>query len=313
MNLKLSTTFSISQYSNRYFSSSGNLTAANSVSQEFIGSYLAGLFEGDGHIWIPKSTLSKKHNPRFCITFNIKDLPLAEYLLAFIGFGFIRIKSKENACVLTVSPKDGLIKIVNLINGNLRTPKIYQVSLLIDWLNVHHKVNIVPLGLNSNPLIDDAWLAGFSDADGNFDIRVSNPDNSSESKRRIACRFRLEQRIQDPTTQESYIVIMTHIADLLATKVGINKRHSAERAYIQITATSRASLELVKKYFSRFPLISSKYLDYKDWVEAVNLLLANKHYTPEGIKSIQNLKQNINNSRTEFNWKHLENNRLVTT
>ena len=49
----------------------------NSVSQDFIGSYLAGLFEGDGHIWIPKSTLSKKHNPRFCITFNIKDFPLA--------------------------------------------------------------------------------------------------------------------------------------------------------------------------------------------------------------------------------------------
>ena len=66
----------------------------------------------------------------------------AEYLLAFIGFGFIRIKSKENACVLTVSPKDGLIKIVNLINGNLRTPKIYQVSLLIDWLNAHHNLNI---------------------------------------------------------------------------------------------------------------------------------------------------------------------------
>ena len=31
------------------------------------GSYLAGLFEGDGHIWVSRST-EKKHNPRFCIT-----------------------------------------------------------------------------------------------------------------------------------------------------------------------------------------------------------------------------------------------------
>lgn len=41
------------------------------------GSYLAGLFEGDGHIWIPSDYLTKRHNPRFNITFNLKDLPLA--------------------------------------------------------------------------------------------------------------------------------------------------------------------------------------------------------------------------------------------
>ena len=42
-----------------------------------LGSYLAGLFEGDGHIWVSKST-EKKHNPRFCITFHQKNMPLAE-------------------------------------------------------------------------------------------------------------------------------------------------------------------------------------------------------------------------------------------
>lgn len=301
MNIKLSTTFSISLNHSRYSSN----FQINSVSQSFLGSYLAGLFEGDGHIWIPKSTLSKKHNPRFCITFHIKDLPLAEYLLRFIGSGFIRLKYKENACVLTVSPKDGLIKIINLINGNLRTPKIFQVYLLIDWINRNNNLNITPLPLNSNPLINDAWLAGFSDADGNFDIRVSIPDAGSESKRRVACRFRIDQRILDPKSQESYINIMNMIADLFGTKVVINNR--AGRAYLNITATSRASLELIIIYFSRFPLMSSKYLDYKDWAEVVKLILANEHYTAQGLTIIQKLKRNINNSRAEFNWEHLSN------
>jgi hypothetical protein len=87
-------------------------------------SYLAGLFEGDGHIWISKSSAKKKHNPRFCITFNIKDEPLAKKLLEIIGSGHLRYKTKENACVFIVSPVIGLNKIIGLINGELRTPAL---------------------------------------------------------------------------------------------------------------------------------------------------------------------------------------------
>lgn len=99
-----------------------------------LNTYLTGLFEGDGHIWIPNinSNSSKKHNPRFCITFNLKDKPLAEKLLKSIGYGFIRIKLKDNACVLTVSPLEGLIYVIQLLNGNMRTPKIHQLHSLID-------------------------------------------------------------------------------------------------------------------------------------------------------------------------------------
>jgi len=95
------------------------------------GSYLAGLFEGDGHIWIPGNNLMKKHNPRFCITFHKNDLPLAEVILKKIGAGFIRVKSKENAVVITVSRVKGLIFIISEIKDYLRTPKIHQVNKLI--------------------------------------------------------------------------------------------------------------------------------------------------------------------------------------
>ena len=94
--------------------------------------YLAGLFEGDGHIWIKKENQKKKHNPRFCITFSFKNEPLAKKLLELIGSGFIRYKTQDNACVLIVSPVIGLKKLVHLINGELRTPKIHQLHKLID-------------------------------------------------------------------------------------------------------------------------------------------------------------------------------------
>ena len=89
-----------------------------------LGSYLAGLFEGDGHIWIQKQVGKKTHNPRFCITFGLKNEALAKKLLGIIGSGFLRHRPKDNACVIVVSPVVGLKRIVNLINGELKTPAL---------------------------------------------------------------------------------------------------------------------------------------------------------------------------------------------
>jgi len=100
--------------------------------------------------------MKKKHNPRFCITFSLKNEPLAKRLLYLIGSGFIRYKIKDNACVLVVSPVVGLKKIVYLINGELRTPKIHQLHKLIDWLNKNHSTNIKKLPLKEGNLNDNS-------------------------------------------------------------------------------------------------------------------------------------------------------------
>src|SRR5947209_6099444 len=84
-----------------------------------IGSYLAGLWEGNGHI-----VLSIKNN-YIGITLTNKNLPLIKKLIKNYG-GIIRYKTKQNALVWIISKKEDLIGIVQLINGYLRTPKIYQ-------------------------------------------------------------------------------------------------------------------------------------------------------------------------------------------
>jgi|ERR1700678_3925038 len=113
--------------------SQGQIEAkVHDIKNKNLNSYLAGLFEGDGHIWLPNLNMKKKHNPRFCITFGLKNEPLAKKILEIIEYGHIRYKPKENACVLIVSPVKGLKKIIKLINGELRTPKIHQLHKLID-------------------------------------------------------------------------------------------------------------------------------------------------------------------------------------
>jgi len=200
-------------------------------------SYLAGLFEGDGHIWLPNINWKKKHNPRFCITFALKNEPLAKKILEIIEYGHIRYKPKENACVLIVSPVKGLKKIIWLINGELRTPKVNQLHKLIDWINVNHSSNIIKKSVNKESNFNNSWLAGFVDADGSFGIRHTKIENKAK-KRQISCRLRIEQRMVDPITNESYFYILTKIAFFFNCNLLLRKQVATGNVYFSLTASS---------------------------------------------------------------------------
>jgi hypothetical protein len=98
-------------------------------------SYLAGLIEGDGSIIVPKTERSIKgriNYPSIQIVFHLKDLPLALMIQKEIKNGSVTRKKGVNAYILTINNYDGLILLTSLINGNMRTPKIYSLYNLID-------------------------------------------------------------------------------------------------------------------------------------------------------------------------------------
>src|ERR1700740_555453 len=97
--------------------------------------YLAGLIEGDGYI-----SINNKNKVILGITFNVKDLYLAEKLLNYFEQGFI-VKRKTNSIELRFTSVKVLKKIIHLVNGKLRTPKIDQLYKLIDWMNKNHSMN----------------------------------------------------------------------------------------------------------------------------------------------------------------------------
>lgn len=71
-----------------------------------------------------------------------------------------------------------------------------------------------------------------------------------------------------------------------------------------VKATSRKSKDILRNYFYFNPLLTSKFLDYKDW-SAVDDLLKKKE-NRKYLKEIQALKSNMNNSRSAFTWHHLD-------
>lgn len=262
-----------------------------------LSSYLAGLFEGDGHIWIPQPTSSRKKNPVFAITFHIDDLPLADKLLSLIGGGHI-VKRKTKSLELRITRIIDLKKVIELINGKLRTPKIYQLHKLIDWINWHHSLYIKKKPIDLSPINENSWLSGFIDADGSFYIK-----NSIKS---IACKFALEQRMICPKTNESYGAVLERIAIFLDISLNIRKRETRDDYYI-LRVENQAAVKNLINYLNKFPLFGKKYLNYLNWEKAFNIILEKNQYSKENREKILELKNTMNDKREYFNWDHLKN------
>jgi len=263
--------------------------------------YLAGLFEGDGYITVYTNTTkrqSRRTNPVFAITFNIKDKPLAIKILSFFNLGHISNR-KSNSVEMRITSVKDLILLVHFINGKLRTPKIDQLYNLIDWLNHNHSCSIVKLPLDNSPLSSNAWLSGFFDADSFFYIGISPS--------KTICKFSLEQRIIYPKTNQSFENSLLQITSFFQVKLYTRYRISIDKHYFIIRIESQHPAQLLVNYLDKFSLFSSKYLDFLSWKRALSLIINKNHKTDKGQKIIANLKNNMNNKRTKFNWDHLNN------
>lgn len=155
--------------------------------------------------------------------------------------------------------------------------------------------------LDTSNLNSNAWLAGFTDADGNFHISLMGIYglNNSISRGRVICTFSIRQRLIDKLTEESCFPFMTKIADLFQCKI-IYKAGNQ----IDFAAQANNKHYLVKSYFYKYPLMSSKYLDYLSYLQGQNYL--SKYLTDKEILVLQAVKNSMNNKRIYFNWDHLD-------
>lgn len=143
----------------------------------------------------------------------------------------------------------------------------------------------------------DAWLAGFIDADGSFGI-CNTKKGVAAKKRQIRCRFRLEQRMLDPKTGADYRPVLLSIAEFLCVKLNTRSQKNTGRTYFLIEMSSIISVNKLRTYLSQYPLWSSKFLDFKDWCKAHDLIINKTQYTEAGLVLIETLKESSNNGRS---------------
>lgn len=266
-------------------------------------SYLAGLIEGDGTIVVPKTERSVKGVLNYAsvqIVFHLKDLPLALIIQKVLGEGSIARKKGVNAYIFTINSYKGLILIVSILNGNMRTPKIHSLYKLIDWLNNSKKTNFVKKPLNDSPLTSNAWLSGFMEADGSFQVRTTLSGKYPKSE----CKFEISQRQLDHNGK-SNLEFLEKIAEFLLTAVKSIRQDRPKPEYRVRTTSLQANLILCN-YLENYPLFGTKYLDSKDWMKVVSIFEKGAHKSKTGIEKIVQIKSSMNDKRTNFTWDHLQ-------
>jgi hypothetical protein len=209
------------------------------------------------------------------------------------------------------------LSVIKLINGYMRTPKIEALHRAIKWYNDFDSISINPLGLDISSIDSNAWLAGFTDGDGNFSINITNRKKRNIiTNKRIQVFFRIELRqnyhrdvsaIQGGT---SYYEILIKIARYLGVNLYSRSRIQKDKIFNSFMVISHniKSHNKVIDYFDRFPLYSSKYLAYKDWKYIVELLIKRngKTLTNKEILEVEKIKAQFNNKRKIFDFSHLD-------
>ena len=237
--------------------------------QQF-GHYLAGLIDGAGHF-------SSKQ--QLIIVFSSPDIKLAYYIKKVIGFGYVNKVKDKNAYLYIISNKEGIIKTINLINGKLRTINKFNQVINNILSNTKYYEEKVEFKINDYNDFNNHWIAGFSDADASFQIKIINRDN--KIKPEIRLNFQIDQKDNN---------LLLSIKDIFGGNIGY--RENQDTYYYG--STSFGSAKKVINYFDNFHLQSSKYINYLKWRKAYIIIQNKDHLTETGIEKIKKLKNSMN-------------------
>jgi hypothetical protein len=125
--------------------------------------------------------------------------------------------------------------------------------------------------------------------------------------RLIEVKQNSQREVTEKQGGNSYFNILTQISAFFTVNLYTRTRNVGDKVYYSfiVVAHNSRSHQIVRSYFDRFPLYSSKYLAYKDWCY-VNSIANNKdHLNPKVFQSLKMIKERIK-KRNYNSWEHLD-------
>jgi hypothetical protein len=244
------------------------------ISKEWL-TWFIGFSEGDGAILTNKGS-----SPRFVLT--QKEGAILYHIQEVLGFGIVRQFDRYYRFI--VKDPQSVLLLFYIFNGNLILP--HRQKQLGEWINALNKsrnleLNLIPSLIKPN--LSDAWLSGFTDAEGCFNVQIQSRSNTVTGYR-VILRFLLDQKNAEIT--------LLHIRDLFGYGQ-VNIRRETNGVYRYSNNTFKGLLS-VREYFLVFPLKTKKAKSFKHWLEVFNMVLNKEHFIFKGLNKIRIIAKIIN-------------------
>lgn len=268
------------------FHSAFNSTSNNSISDSWL-QWFIGFAEGDGSIamWGLR--------PQFILT--QKEGAILEHIQATFGFGRLNYfapgtaGNKHGFYRWIVSDSAHVKLLLLLFNGNLTlTHRTQQLSA---WVNTF-STPTNPIILDTTlvmPTLQDAWLSGFTDAEGCFNASVV-ANSRYNLGFVIKLRFILDQKSE---------AILLWVQSLFGFGT-VTLRNYTNGVY-RYESTGFTRMVDIWSYFTLFPLRTKKLASFTQWCKILDMVLNKEHLTQEGLERVRLLQKSINqnNSMTD--------------
>lgn len=252
--------------------------------------WFIGFVEGDGAI----QTFANGTRVRFVLT--QKECDILYYIQKMFGFGTVKhfpqgtSENKNDFYRWIVDNPSHILLLAFLFNGNLAiTNRIQQLTLWVKALNLRFGVNtIILINTAVSVTLQDAWLSGFTDAEGCFNVSIT-VNTRYLLGHVIKMRYILDQK-------DSFI--LNNIQNLFG--FGKVTLRSETKGVYRYRATGFKSINNVISYFKVFPLLTKKALSFDKWLMINNIVSNKLHLSEEGLAKVRALQKqiNINNSMT---------------
>ena len=236
------------------------------INDEQFGHYLAGLIDGNGHF-------SKAF--QLIIVFDSLSVSLAYYLKRRIGHGNVKKVKDKNAYLLVITSFKGIEKVINLINNKIRS--LNKLDQIRNNIISYKDLSNLSFNLNSTTDLNNHWLAGFSDADASFQIKMINRNNKTE----VRLNYQIDQKTND-------------LLLLIKNYLGGNIGYGIIQDTYYYGSTSFGSAKKVINYFDTFHMLSNKHVNYLKWRKAYLIIKDKNHLNRNGINKITKLKNTMN-------------------
>ena len=238
--------------------------------------WFIGFSEGDGSFIVNNNGYLE-----FKVTQSSVDAQILFYIKKELGFGSASVQDKTNKTHhYRVRDKNNIFKLIQIFNGNIVTKhKLSQFKLWVDAFNKIYKTNIQCVENKHVFTLNNAWLSGFTDAEGCFTSSTSVTKSTGQAITTV--RYVISPKDDLEFSQD--------LADKINGYVTHVKSYNGNN-----TVVNFSKLNKILQYLNIYPLKTKKYISYKRWLKIYELVKNKKHLTLEGRVTIKSLSKLIN-------------------